>query len=391
MLSGSARGVVARLFCVFVLAAVLCGVWRSLFVDSANKWPTRTGATTEQPGYGQQWRACRNSVATQLTQVALREAIQAARDFHTLGGNLKAIEIYLNNLINPTYTKLGVTYHENGVSVSDVVQSVKATRGSVKRGGYGQPLKGKFTPSKVLSADRWVDNVIEPANEQRWLTALGPIGPGCPRPIKLGKGYAGKRVCLGPEDTRDPSVEPQSDAEVGKRRCVIMSIGSNDQWGFEADAHEKLNCEVHTFDCTLGRKPRHKPAIDAIKFHDVCLGDVNADIDGRKYRTYAELLVLAGRDSGPFILKMDIEGFEYDVLKSIINGPGEALPDQIAIELHWGSRMVGLDWVLRHRQAAEVALLASMMFNGGGYLPLEYFFDPGCTPCAELLYVKVVC
>merc|ERR1711865_11399 len=135
---------------VLRIRACCCVVWRSLFVDSANKWPTRTGATTEQPGYGQQWRACRNSVATQLTQVALREAIQAARDFHTLGGNLKAIEIYLNNLINPTYTKLGVTYHENGVSVSDVVQSVKATRGSVKRGGYGQPLKGKFTPSKVL-------------------------------------------------------------------------------------------------------------------------------------------------------------------------------------------------------------------------------------------------
>jgi hypothetical protein len=170
-----------------------------------------------------------------------------------------------------------------------------------------------------------------------------------------------------------------------------MSIGSNDQWEFEADAYKKLGCETHTFDCTLGHAPRRKPAYDAIKFYDICLGTSNTKIQGRKYGTYTDLVALAGLASGPFLLKIDIEGFEYDVLKDMVGGPTDSLPEQIAIELHWGSRMVDLDWVLRHRQAAEVALLASMLFNGGGYIPFDFSFVWQCAPCVEVLYIRAVC
>ena len=63
----------------------------------------------------------------------------------------------------------------------------------------------------------------------------------------------------------------------------------------------------------------------------------------------------------------------------------------LATELHWASRMVALPWMLRNRQAAELALLGSMLFNGGGYIPIRRSFDPGCVPCVELVYAKVVC
>ena len=32
--------------------------------------------------------------------------------------------------------------------------------------------------------------------------------------------------------------------------CVIISVGSNNQWSFEASIVNKTKCTVHTFDCT---------------------------------------------------------------------------------------------------------------------------------------------
>jgi len=36
--------------------------------------------------------------------------------------------------------------------------------------------------------------------------------------------------------------------------CVIYSLGSSNEFSFEQDAKDRLGCEVHTFDCTIGSR-----------------------------------------------------------------------------------------------------------------------------------------
>ena len=93
--------------------------------------------------------------------------------------------------------------------------------------------------------------------------------------------------------------------------------------------------------------------------------------------------------------KPQVEGFEYDVLVSMVTAKdkekGGNMPDQIVIELHTATRMYNLPWMLRFRQAAEVSLLLAVLYRKGGYLPVFFDFNPGCASCLEILFVKVIC
>ena len=100
------------------------------------------------------------------------------------------------------------------------------------------------------------------------------------------------------------------------------------------------------------------------------------------------MLKVAGIDSAPTYFKIDVEGFEYDIFSNMIQESSHLLPQQIQVELHWATRMNGLSWMPRTRSAAEVALLTSMMFTAGGYLPLKLDFNPFCTSCMEVLYFR---
>lgn len=89
---------------------------------------------------------------------------------------------------------------------------------------------------------------------------------------------------------------------------------------------------------------------------------------------------------------MDVEGFEYDViLNSILTSNSSTWPEQIVMEVHWGTRMVRLPWMPRTRTAAELALFFGVMFNRGGYIIQQTRFISGCQPCMEVLLVRAVC
>lgn len=64
---------------------------------------------------------------------------------------------------------------------------------------------------------------------------------------------------------------------------------------------------------------------------------------------------------------MDAEGFEYEVLDSILSSDPSLWPEQIMMEVHWVSRMVDLRWMTRTRTAAELTLFFGGLFNHGGY------------------------
>ena len=180
--------------------------------------------------------------------------------------------------------------------------------------------------------------------------------------------------------------------------CCFCFAG-NDNWKFEVAAADTLGCITHTFDCTLpGNTPKRKPKREDLKFYPHCVaGHTYKDAHGRSHITYQEMLKLAEISTPPSYLKIDVEGFEYDAFSQMIQSEHSSsshqslLPQQIQVELHWATRMTGIEWMPRVLSSGELALFSSMMYQGGGYLPIHLDFDPGCSSCMEVLYYKTLC
>lgn len=321
---------------------------------------------------------------------SLETMIEKAKDFHQRGGNLISIEKYLNSHVQKTLDNLNIQFVPNGKPAAKAVPFLKEyyKTTKVKRGGYGQPLPGKYTGDnvkKVLMEDRWID-VIEPATSERFLVSVGDVGPECATKMQVGKGYQEKVFCVNQKERAIANVNV-NDADT---ECNIFSIGSNDQWDFEIEVMEKLpHCRTHTFDCTLNKRgPKNKPKSDNVLFYPYCVGTEKSELP---YLNYQKLWENTHTDRPPKILKMDIEGFEYDVLLSLLAAPKEIWPEQIMMEVHTQTRMVDVPWMLRARQAGEISLLFGTLFNVGGYIPVNVKYFKGCYSCMEILLVRALC
>ncbi len=97
------------------------------------------------------------------------------------------------------------------------------------------------------------------------------------------------------------------------------------------------------------------------------------------------------RASGPpLYLKMDIEGYEYQVLRSIIDD-GFLMPTQIAFELHYATGMKGLPWKGRSKSSGEIATFMEYLHHQGGYFLLDRNDNIRCNACTELLVSRLPC
>jgi hypothetical protein len=90
--------------------------------------------------------------------------------------------------------------------------------------------------------------------------------------------------------------------------CVVMSLGSNNQFDFEESMHATFGslCRMHTFDHTVAN-PRPPPFIT---YHNLGL----AHTRGNKVRPLSELVAIAiAGDAGAHaeVLKVDIEGCKF--------------------------------------------------------------------------------
>lgn len=260
-------------------------------------------------------------------------AIENNVNFHQRGGNLRSIEKYLNGHEQNALKMLGIQFTPNGQhqpsdKAIEFLQNYYE-KNTIKRGGYGQPLPGKYTTKhgqnsilQALFEDRWI-NVIEPPTLERFSAGIGPVGPECFNKIIFSEGtYEEKTLCT--------ASKPYHGGKE-KEDCHIFSIGSNDQWGFEKEVQQKLpGCVTHTFDCTLKENtPQKKPASDSVKFYPYCIGK---DDSKSPYLPYKDLLGAAQTHSPPMLLKMDVEGFEYEVLDSILSSDSSLWPEQIMME-----------------------------------------------------------
>ena len=233
----------------------------------------------------------------------------------------------------------------------------------------------------------------EPEGHRRFDALMPAVPDACALGV-YGRGDGAKRLC-GLE--RMP-------------RCVAMSIGSRGDIRFESDLVQRTNCTVEIFDCTVPRCHRRRPwpekmRTGRVRYHRVCVAardssedssQIRSDWGNRSlsggtfaFRTYASILAHL-QLSAVTLLKMDIEGFEYDVLSSMLRDPSAALPSQLAFELHYSTQMTSLRWRHRERTAGEMALLARAMYDAG-YRTLSRVDNWRCPHCAEFTMVRLFC
>jgi FkbM family methyltransferase len=170
-------------------------------------------------------------------------------------------------------------------------------------------------------------------------------------------------------------------------------------------------CVTHTFDCTLSdNTPKKKPMNDDVNFYPYCIG--SSENQGPTLLPYDKLwdAVMTRQNdnkntvsesrtkqqsaiiSPPKLLKMDIEGYEFDVLHNLLSSSDSSIwPEQIMLEVHWATRMVGLQWMPRTLTAGEISLFFGGLFNFGGYMVVDAKKINGCDPCLEVLLVRVLC
>jgi hypothetical protein len=156
---------------------------------------------------------------------------------------------------------------------------------------------------------------MEGASPERFQVAVGPIGPSCPHMMHFSEndGMEEKSFCI-PDSFGSHHDE-----------CHIFSIGSNDQWGFETNVRKDIpHCHTHTFDCTLSGSPKHQPNDEMVHFYPFCVSSDKGKPDSatreseRNYLSYIDLWRGASIQRPPKLLKMDVEGFEFDVLTSML-------------------------------------------------------------------------
>ena len=175
------------------------------------------------------------------------------------------------------------------------------------------------------------DAVEESEQEYPWSLALrnerfnllGPVVNFCLTPLEsFGVGDQEKRAC------------GVSTLLLHEDGCHVFSIGSANEWNFEEDIVSKTKCFVETFDCTVG--PNAKPPYSIahrVRLHRHCLGDKDEIINDRSFLSWSSMHQLVNSSAAPILLKMDIEGYEYPVIRSIIED-GRFMPMQILVEIH---------------------------------------------------------
>ena len=186
-----------------------------------------------------------------------------------------------------------------------------------------------------------------------------------------------------------------------KPGCVVYSLGSAGDFRFEQSMVEATPCEIFTFDCTMPSAPDTSFS-PRVHFHPICLG--KADDVRAKYRSLSSIAAQFGHTT-IHLLKMDIEGYETEVVEALFNQATSAdaavatpllslLPMQFNIEVHWSVAMPDLAWSTSKgaagMEAGDLALLW-VQLTDLGYVPITRENNLECPHCAEFTMVRAFC
>jgi len=184
---------------------------------------------------------------------------------------------------------------------------------------------------------------------------------------------------------------------------VIVSIGSNNEFGFEEQMLACTRSHIATFDCTVANAT-NKPRTSRVSFHPYCIGtaDMNRFLS---WKSTSELALGAARlhsDSSPMdqarppriaVLKADIEGWEWVVLDHVVrtSSSPSSLPQQIAVEIHLRTHAWrNVTGFVKGDLTSPAFKLRQLRQRLGvaGYALVDRNDNPWCSHCSELLFVR---
>lgn len=115
----------------------------------------------------------------------------------------------------------------------------------------------------------------------------------------------------------------------GVQSAYSYGIGGRDEWG--CDISRKYNLRVHQYDCFDTTRPVCSRGL--FTFHEECLGGTVAKTDNKNFDTLTNQIVKNGDSHKTLVVKMDVEGSEWD---SLLMTSDEVLNsiNQLAIEFH---------------------------------------------------------
>jgi hypothetical protein len=161
----------------------------------------------------------------------------------------------------------------------------------------------------------------------------------CPMAMRIGgfdgMGPGGKWLC-------DPlfvkgDFERMSGAPTPPPECLVYSLGSNNEWGFERAMLALFpHCQIHTMDFTSSPPPFVEPRIHFYKW-----GIAGTDNSSRNFYTLPSVVQkLEHMDKEIDVFKMDIEGYEFEALRAIFaSEEGKKICKKMRIilmEVHFG-------------------------------------------------------
>eukprot|EP01135_Chromosphaera_perkinsii_P003946 Nk52_evm13s263 gene=Nk52_evmTU13s263 len=210
----------------------------------------------------------------------------------------------------------------------------------------------------------------------------------CPEEMRLGLiGEGGKWLC-----------DPERLLGGGQRKCLVYSVGSNNEYGFEESIHQLYPyCEIHTFDHTV----ENPTPPGFVKYHKWGVsgtdGPVDADgklLDRQVYRLPTVISALGHEGVSITVLKIDVEGAEYATFKEYFVEPTPEQPavpqfnfEQILIEVHSGENY-GYSWQEAYLVTHEL-MLNFVRFGNYAVAHKEPNIASPSRCCSEFVFVKM--
>lgn len=84
--------------------------------------------------------------------------------------------------------------------------------------------------------------------------------------------------------------------------CLVVSVGSANQWEFEEAVFDTSPCKIMTFDCT-SQDTMPDRIRSRTTFYKVCVDQADKSEDGKRFMSWKSMMKYAGIYSSPTVLK----------------------------------------------------------------------------------------
>lgn len=163
----------------------------------------------------------------------------------------------------------------------------------------------------------------------------------------------------------------------GVQTAYSYGIDTEDNWGCQVS--RQLNVPVHQYDCFTEERPACAKGL--FVFHDECVGAATEIVDGHRFDTVANQIASNGDTGRRLLVKMDVEGAEWDSLLATPDSVFDAI-EQMPMELHGVDERRFLELVRRLKARFH---LVNLNFNNHG---CNAEFSPMPSRAYQVLWVN---